>query len=287
MSGEDHAARTAGLSPFAMRPVSLRFADDGEERRFRDDWARASVPQVRATLLLGISVYVVFGLVDLLIVPEAVAALAGIRAAVVTTATAGVVLLWRRPAAVEPWLQAIGIGLGSFAGLGVVAMTLLASGEGAVTYYAGVLAVMAYAGMLLRLRFAATLATILVILLGYMVTLPLNADITALLIANNLAFAVAVGGMVSAGAYLLERTGRQAFTGRRLVEVQATELADALASVRELSGLIPICAWCHKVRDDDGYWRRLEQYLGAHSRARVSHGMCPECFATHAGEAPA
>jgi CheY-like chemotaxis protein len=56
------------------------------------------------------------------------------------------------------------------------------------------------------------------------------------------------------------------------------ELQQALANVKSLSGLIPICAWCKKIRDDAGYWQRLETYLSAHSRAQLSHGICPDCL---------
>jgi hypothetical protein len=47
--------------------------------------------------------------------------------------------------------------------------------------------------------------------------------------------------------------------------------------VKTLSGLLPICSSCKKIRDDRGYWNRLEIYLQAHSDARLTHGICPEC----------
>jgi PAS domain S-box-containing protein len=55
------------------------------------------------------------------------------------------------------------------------------------------------------------------------------------------------------------------------------ELQDALANVKTLSGLMPICAWCKKIRDDKGYWTQLESYLSHHTTAEFSHGMCPDC----------
>jgi len=57
------------------------------------------------------------------------------------------------------------------------------------------------------------------------------------------------------------------------------ELQEALASVRTLRGLLPICAWCKQIRDDDGYWQGVEDYIQAHSNAEFTHGICPECFA--------
>jgi PAS domain S-box-containing protein len=56
------------------------------------------------------------------------------------------------------------------------------------------------------------------------------------------------------------------------------ELRQALADVKILRGLLPICASCRKVRDDRGYWKNLEQYIAEHSEAEFSHGLCPECL---------
>lgn len=56
------------------------------------------------------------------------------------------------------------------------------------------------------------------------------------------------------------------------------ELQEALAHVKTLSGLLPICANCKKIRDDEGYWHSVEAYMSAHSEARFSHGICPECM---------
>jgi len=54
-------------------------------------------------------------------------------------------------------------------------------------------------------------------------------------------------------------------------------LQEALARVRTLSGLLPICAYCKKVRSDEGYWKQIEEYISEHSDAVFSHGSCPEC----------
>ncbi len=55
------------------------------------------------------------------------------------------------------------------------------------------------------------------------------------------------------------------------------ELTEALAQVKKLSGFLPICASCKKIRDDQGYWRQVEEYIRDHSEAEFSHGICPEC----------
>lgn len=55
------------------------------------------------------------------------------------------------------------------------------------------------------------------------------------------------------------------------------DLQRALADIKKLSGLLPICASCKKIRDDKGYWRQIEAYIRDHSEADFSHGICPEC----------
>lgn len=56
------------------------------------------------------------------------------------------------------------------------------------------------------------------------------------------------------------------------------DLAEALASVKTLTGLLPICSMCKSVRDDQGYWATVEQYVSRHTEAQFSHGVCPDCF---------
>jgi PAS domain S-box-containing protein len=56
------------------------------------------------------------------------------------------------------------------------------------------------------------------------------------------------------------------------------QLKTALADVKTLTGIIPICAGCKKIRDDKGYWNQVEQYIQTHSLARFSHGLCPDCL---------
>jgi len=64
---------------------------------------------------------------------------------------------------------------------------------------------------------------------------------------------------------------------KREQEATIQELRRALEEIKTLRGLIPICAWCKKIRDDKGYWDELEVYLGKHSEATFSHGLCPQC----------
>jgi hypothetical protein len=62
------------------------------------------------------------------------------------------------------------------------------------------------------------------------------------------------------------------------------ELRTALGEVKTLHGLLPICAKCKNVRNDDGYWERIEGYLEDRSDAVFTHGMCPECITEFYGD---
>ena len=72
--------------------------------------------------------------------------------------------------------------------------------------------------------------------------------------------------------------------GARIVGLQKDligrlkELEVALANVKQLQGLLPICSYCKNVRDDSNYWQRVEQYLTEHTDVRLSHGICPPCY---------
>lgn len=61
----------------------------------------------------------------------------------------------------------------------------------------------------------------------------------------------------------------------------ATELRDAHDHVRVLSELLPICAWCKRMRDDGGYWQQVEQFISQRTGAKITHGICPDCRDTH------
>ena len=76
-----------------------------------------------------------------------------------------------------------------------------------------------------------------------------------------------------------ERTAalQEELTRRRQIQ---DDLQDALANVKTLSGLLPICSSCKRIRDDHGYWTQVERYLTEHTEAQFSHGLCPECFRT-------
>ncbi len=72
--------------------------------------------------------------------------------------------------------------------------------------------------------------------------------------------------------------------GCRIIELQTAlarrvdELENALAHIKTLQGILPICMHCHKIRDDKEVWQRLEEYIAEHTPALLSHSLCPECL---------
>lgn len=72
--------------------------------------------------------------------------------------------------------------------------------------------------------------------------------------------------------------------GARIVQLQTAlarkvaDLEEALAHIKTLQGILPICMYCHKIRDDREVWQRLEEYITSHTSAMLSHCLCPECF---------
>lgn len=72
--------------------------------------------------------------------------------------------------------------------------------------------------------------------------------------------------------------------GVRIVELQMSladrvrELEGALSQIKQLQGLLPICSYCKKIRDDQNYWQQVEKYIAERSEAQFSHGICPDCY---------
>ena len=116
-----------------------------------------------------------------------------------------------------------------------------------------------------------------------------EAQISALQLANGRYLsAVLAVVLVSFAAVIaiLSWYSRKLRVGTDLLESKNAELAhmnvelnERLSEIRTLSGLLPICAWCKNVRDDQGYWQRLERFIGDRTAAQFSHGICPDCAA--------
>ena len=99
---------------------------------------------------------------------------------------------------------------------------------------------------------------------------------------HHAAHLLVFGSMLVAGLLILANViASREMARRRRAENEQRELIDqlqkALAEVKTLSGLIPICGWCKNVRNDTGYWQSVEQYVRSYTDATFSHGICPNC----------
>ena len=83
------------------------------------------------------------------------------------------------------------------------------------------------------------------------------------------------------GKYFGRRASNRDITIRKMMELELErhnkDLQEALTKVKQLSGLLPICANCKNIRNDEGYWQRIDTYISQHSEAEFSHGVCPDC----------
>ena len=95
---------------------------------------------------------------------------------------------------------------------------------------------------------------------------------------NNL---LRVGVFVSSALLLARLKGDMVREMKLNADLQA-----ALAEVKQLSGLLPICAWCKRIRDDEGDWQQIETYITIHSEADFTHGICPDCARKHQARIP-
>ncbi len=71
---------------------------------------------------------------------------------------------------------------------------------------------------------------------------------------------------------------------RRELDERIADLEATLSRVKQLEGIIPICSYCKKIRDDQDIWHRVEKYIAVHPEAQFSHGICPDCFEKEMGK---
>lgn len=70
---------------------------------------------------------------------------------------------------------------------------------------------------------------------------------------------------------------RKLFAYKEEIEEKKNKLEEAIGKIKQLEGILPICASCKKIRNEDNNWQQMETYISAHSEADFSHGICPEC----------
>jgi DNA-binding response OmpR family regulator len=74
------------------------------------------------------------------------------------------------------------------------------------------------------------------------------------------------------------QVGAQVLELQKSLAGRINELEEALAKVKQLQSLLPICSYCKKIRDEQNYWQRVDSYITEHANVQFSHGICPDCY---------
>ena len=118
---------------------------------------------------------------------------------------------------------------------------------------------------------------------GFLLRISHRGETLGVLTVHDVALPHHIGKYLETAQVVAEVAGLAISNARRLRRYQKNiqRLEEALSQVETLSGLLPICAHCKKVRDDEGYWHQVEAYVAKRSRASFSHSLCPECVQHH------
>ncbi len=95
----------------------------------------------------------------------------------------------------------------------------------------------------------------------------------------GIVFTLVGGTLLERKRSLLLQTNASLKKGIEEREQLISELKEANSKIKTLSGIVPICMYCKEIRDDKGYWNKLEKFISEHSTAEFSHGVCPKCMA--------
>lgn len=77
------------------------------------------------------------------------------------------------------------------------------------------------------------------------------------------------------------RRWRETLKTKNIIVQKNKELQNAINEIKQLKGILPLCSFCKKIRDDSGYWEQVDVYIQKHSEANISHSLCPECMKKH------
>jgi hypothetical protein len=124
------------------------------------------------------------------------------------------------------------------------------------------------------IRLIAAVSLTIALLVLYLVYKEPPYTLTSVSGVGTLLFANTMGILMSTR---LSRLQRAQYFSLKLEKRARQELEDAQSEIKSLAGMIPICAGCKKIRNDDGFWEQVETYIRDRTEAEFSHGMCPDC----------
>ncbi len=257
-----------GDDRYAMSAFHLRFHDDAVETAYRGETLERTLLFCRGTWALSCFLVAAFALLDGAQFGDRASVVLPFRAVLVLTSMIvfGATFLPRlRPLFVASSALFILLN-GSFSTLLVTLddRTLLSP------YFTGQIFVFAGIYSTVGLGFRFSLLAMWVTAGLFLLTVGVLAPVPTNLIVLYSFFMMGAVFVFTYAAYIAERVSRERFAG-------AEQLRKTVRDVKKLSGMLPICASCKKVRDDKGYWSQIESYISEHSEAVFSHGVCPDC----------
>ena len=268
-----------------VNPISLRFTGSASnlEAGYAEYEYHKNLRHLRMIMVLGIILYSIFFLLDFYVALEQTTAFGIIRLLIVSPFV--IVMLGVTFLPVFKKIQKyIMISCVLITSGGYIAMGIMASGEMHVIYLIGVLVCLIFNYNLTRIPFPHALLTgVLVSLLYCLIQIQWgNLSMTEELV--YLISFLSVQPILATISYTSEYSNRRSFYLMNQLSQQHKEMEDinvqlkeAIDHVKQLGGLLPICAECKNIRDDKGYWNQIEAYISEHSEAEFSHSICPDC----------
>ena len=280
-----HGVFNACSHKLPVNSISLRFigeAVDLEDKYIEYEHGR-NLWHLRFVMLMGVFLYSIYYILDLFIAPGFTAEFAVIRLGIVSPFVLIMVFLTFLPN-FKKIVNYVMVSCVLVASGGYITMSVLATTDIHLIYLIGVLVCMIFNYGFIRLPFIYTIATGIFISGVYSIV---QLQWGAAPVKDQFVFLISflsVQPVLATIAYTTERANRKSFylmniltQQHKEIESINSELKDALDHVKQLGGLIPICAKCKNIRDDKGYWNQIESYISEHSEAEFSHSICPDC----------
>ena len=275
-----------------LNKITLSFTekDQGPEKEFREFLYRNSLTLFRWAIILGILLYAGFGILDALYDPAHKEEFWFIRFAIVCPVlTLG--LLYSFHNSFKRYWQFVSSFLVFVAGIGVNAMLIIADPPTRYTYYVGIILVVFYGSAFINTQFKWAASTSLTLILCYEISAVTLCHVPFPTLLQQSFFAVTALIIAFFSSYSRELAFRKNFYLLKKLSAEKKKVSEknkelerilmrlknAQNEIKTLTGLIPICAKCKKIRDDQGYWNQLEAYLSTHTDLEFSHSICPAC----------
>ena len=151
-----------------------------------------------------------------------------------------------------------------------MALSKITSDHKKLTIQLSVVALLMAAGMTLYETLKQTISPNITIWQSHMVTIAFSTIVATVVSFFILRRHIELNSKLSAEAIESEHL-------RKELEITIEQLKDTISKVKTLSGFLPICSSCKKIRDDKGYWNQIESYISEHSEVDFSHSICPAC----------